>query len=169
MNSLSVLLILNIVFSVGGIVGAALWLHFDDYFTLGGGYGFYWFTSVLSFLVGVVGYAYHSYSNVRENMSISKLSVSTRMYVMGLLAFVMFVFWLGASASVASYLQDCVYIKNKIKFFDHGYEFCVGEAVTTAFGFSDFIVWCIIVYVVGEKIVQSFNKPTEPTLSLIHI
>jgi len=168
----SILFVLNFVFSVGGIIGASLWLYYDDYFTLGGGYGFYWFTAVCSLLVGVVGFVYHMVPNARNNMPISKLSENVRIYLMFALATMMWVFWLSSSASVASYLKDCVYIKDQYRRFDYDFGFvldskrytCIGEAVTTSFGFADFFVWSVIFYTVGCKVYNSLCVVKEPAL-----
>lgn len=170
------LFVFNFVFSVGAIVGASLWLYYDDYFTLGGSYGFYWFTAVFSLLVGIVGYAYHLVPNIRNRIPISHLSENVRFYMMFVLAIVMWLFWLSSSASVASYLKDCLYIKNGLRSrgFDDNLDFgfvmynkrhtCIGEAVTTAFGFANFIVWSVIFYIVGCKIYKIICVVKEPEL-----
>jgi hypothetical protein len=79
------------------------------------------------------------------------------------------IFWLAASASVASHLRDCLYIKNKLREYDDdfyfwGYRFnvqCDGEIVSTSFGFANFIVWVYVLFLFYPYIKRKFFSVQE--------
>lgn len=149
MKRKEILLTANVLFSIGGIVGNSLWAASNNVFTLSSAYEFYWFVTVTSFLIGVGGMVYHSgkveiVESVRKNL----------VYVFIVVSVLYPIFWLAASASVASHLRDCLYIKRKIgdvlyddDYYFYGYKFnleCDGEIISTSFGFANFIVWVMV-------------------------
>jgi hypothetical protein len=164
MKNREILLIANLLFSIGGIVGNSLWAASNSIYTLSSAYEFYWFVTVSSFLIGVGGSVYYSgvvkYSeNVKQYLSYAFVVVSV-LYP---------IFWLAASASVASHLRDCLYIKNKLREYDDdfyfwGYRFnvqCDGEIVSTSFGFANFIVWVYVLFLFYPYIKRKFFSVQE--------
>jgi hypothetical protein len=162
--SISQFLIVNFILTIGAITGCAVWAWTDDLYTLGSGYNFYWFVSVLSLIVSVSGMLYHfNYTRVQVN---SVLPVDYRKYVMPILTVVMILFWLITSSVVADYTRGCLYIKNTIGDIYNYYEStiyesnihefnihesknykCYGEIITTTFGFANFLLWvCISIW-----------------------
>jgi len=172
MKNRELLLTANVLFSIGGIVGNSLWAASNSIYTLSSAYEFYWFVTVSSFLIGVGGSVYHSgvvkYSeNVKQYLSYAFVVVSV-LYP---------IFWLAASASVASHLRDCLYIKNRLREYDDdfyfwGYRFnvkCDGEIVSTSFGFANFIVWVYVLFLfypyIKRKFFSSSNAMQETNAS----
>jgi hypothetical protein len=51
MKNREILLIANLLFSIGGIVGNSLWAASNSIYTLSSAYEFYWFVTVSSFLI----------------------------------------------------------------------------------------------------------------------
>ncbi len=113
-------LLLNIIASIGAISGSIVWTIDNDMYTKMGGFGFFWFVSVLSLLVGIGGFVY---------IYILKLEFDTDSAIT--MSMLLFVLWLAASAVVASYLQECA-MENLV---------CNGEIVATTFGFLNVIIW----------------------------
>lgn len=157
------ILLFNTVLSVGAIAGSAVWAAQNDIFTLSSAYNFYWFVSVLSFLLCAFGYVLHM------KTPLNTLSFNYSSIVLGIVALVV-LFWLSAAASVASVSRDCIYIKNR--FGSRFYYFqdtqinndslsCTGEIITTTFGFASFVVWCIVSYFVGKHVYSSYPNPTN--------
>jgi hypothetical protein len=149
MKRKEILLTANVLFSLGGIIGNSLWAASNNVFTLSSAYEFYWFVTVTSFLIGVGGMVYHSgkvqiVESVRKNL----------VYVFIVISVMYPIFWLAASASVASHLRDCLYIKKRLgnildddDYYFYGYRFnlkCDGEIISTSFGFANFIVWVLV-------------------------
>lgn len=160
MKNRELLLTANLLFSLGGIVGNSLWAASNDVYTLSSAYEFYWFVTVSSFLIGVGGVVYHSgqiktLGNVKNNIFYTFIVISV-LYP---------IFWLAASASVASHLRDCLYIKERLEKYDddfyfRGYRFnlkCDGEIVSTSFGFANFIVWVIVLVAFFPYIQRKFT------------
>jgi small-conductance mechanosensitive channel len=157
------ILLFNTVLSVGAIAGSAVWAAQNDIFTLSSAYNFYWFVSVVSFLLCVSGYVLHM------KTPLTTLSFNYSSIVLGIVALVV-LFWLSAAASVASVSRDCIYIKNR--FGSRFYYFqdtqinndslsCTGEIITTTFGFASFVVWSIVSYFVGKHVYSSYQTPSS--------
>lgn len=136
------LLLTNTVFSFGGIIGAGVWQYYNDIYTLTNAYEFFWFVTITSFIIGITGYLFyrdlhHSKDNLLFSLLVSFISL---LYT---------IFWLSCSATIARYLRECVYIKDKLNsiYFDDNYNYtCNGEIITTIFGFANFFVWAAICY-----------------------
>jgi len=149
---MEVLLVANVVFSLCGIIGSIIWALEDDIYTLTSIYGFYWFVAIFSLLSGLFGYVVHGTSLLD-----SFISNEYGIYIMSFYSFMMTLFWLCASASVARVCKDCLFIKNKYSsLVDYYYSklnfTCNGEIVTMTFGFVLFILWCVISFLVGKKL-----------------
>jgi hypothetical protein len=169
---MEVLLVANCVFSLCGVIGSIIWAVEDDIYTLTSIYGFYWFVSVSSLVSGLFGYFVHKTSlfrNINTNLFNAK---EYGIYAMFFYSFIMTLFWICASASVARVTRDCLYIKNKYSsIVDYYYSkltfTCNGEIVTMTFGFASFIVWCIVTFLVGKKLYSHFmSKVDEQTIEL---
>ena len=159
---MQLILIANILLTIGAIVGISVFAsQKGDIYILSDTYGFYWFLSIFSFLIGIFGYAYHQINYVKDQFPKSEYSI----YGMAFISLLFTVFWLSASASMASILRNCLYIKNLIypNYYDLDYSYnytCNGEIITTTFGFSLFILWCIVTYIIGEKLYSKLK--TQP-------
>ena len=126
-----ILTLLNIINSIGGIVGIVLFKTHNTifhFYTLPGAYGFYWFVSVFSLLYGVIAIFYHSILK-------SPQSSITNPYVISLFNFIMFGFWTGAAIAVDIVLMNCFHIDTTSDIN------CNDEIIITAFGFSNVLVW----------------------------
>jgi hypothetical protein len=154
-NYNTILLALNVAFSAGGIAGASVLASQNEFYSLSSAYGFYWFVTVLSFVVGVSGGVYHLVPSVKETVGENQYGV----YIMSFTSFTMLVFWLSAASSVANLLQGCLYIKNRFDSvlieIDNKAFSCDGEIIMTTFGFADFIVWGIVSFFVFRSL---YNK-----------
>jgi hypothetical protein len=167
-NNQNILLALNLLFSLGGIVGNSLWAASNNIFTLSSAYEFYWFVTVSSFLIGVGGGLYHK--------GVVKFSDATKenlFYGFTVISVLYPIFWLAASSAVGSNLKDCLYIKNTLSGFDDdfsfwGYRFnitCDGEIVSTSFGFANFIVWVYTLFLFYPYIKRRFFTVQESNSS----
>jgi hypothetical protein len=158
MTSKEILLLGNLVFSIGGIVGNSIWAASDNIYTLTSAYEFYWFVTVSSLLIGITGGVYH--------LGILKCSDNDRkmlFYVFAVISVLYPIFWLAAAASVASHLRDCLYVKQR---FGLGFRLnltCDGAIVSTSFGFANFIVWGFVLALVFPYIKQKvkFEQSNE--------
>lgn len=159
---MQLILIVNIILNIGAIVGISVFAsQTDDAYILSDTYGFYWFLSIFSFLNSMFGYAYHQINYVKDLFPKSEYSI----YGMAFISLLFTVFWLAASASMASILRNCIYIKNLIypnyNLVDSYNYTCNGEIITTTFGFSLFILWCIVSYIMVKKLYVKLKTNTN--------
>lgn len=141
-------LVANTILILGSLVGCTIWAQSNDIYTLGSAYGFYWFVSILSFVLNIMGYLYHF--NITKTMVNDSVGENKK-YIMFILSTIFVIFWLFASATVADYTHNCVYIKNTVYQYDNLYSYinygninCNGEIITTTFGFANFFLWLTI-------------------------
>lgn len=172
LDKINILLICNFIFSVGAIIGAALWAVYPsgmyiDY-TFSSTYGFYWFISIFSFVFGVVGFVYHNKIVSTEKCPAAK--VNTVCKITPMLMFKTFmtmcivIFWLASSGSVASILRECIVAKEQIDFWGYGNIIdtnCHGPIVSTTFGFAEFITWSVIFYFVIKYVDGEYRASCE--------
>lgn len=155
------LFIVSIILSIGSIAGVSLWADSNDIFTLSDTYVFYWFVAITSLLISLALYSYHSIKMIinytKQNVKLSNL----HMYFVTFLGSIYTIFWLGASASVASNLRYCLVIRNNFRynFFNNFYN-CNGQIISTFFGFLNFILWSVIVYYGGTHWYNIYKKET---------
>jgi hypothetical protein len=153
---MEVLLVANVVFSLGGVIGSIIWSLEDDIYTLTAIYGFYWFVSIFSLVSGLFGYVFHATTFFKQKVFHFNLN-EYGIYIMSFYSFLMTLFWLCASVTVSRVCKDCLYIKNKyssiVDYYYSNLAFtCNGEIVTMTFGFMLFILWCIVTFLVGKKL-----------------
>lgn len=174
LSSTNVLLACNFILSIGAIIGASIWAAFpnDMYlnYTFSATYGFYWFVSVFSFVIGIIGVLYHG-NVVKFNETSNRLQISFVLMIKLFITITIVIFWLAASASVATVLRECQNVKQEFAFW--GYDsvlqlHCNGPIVTTVFGFSEFITWCVVLYFVAKYTIAEYNcsKNEQPTVAL---
>lgn len=136
------LFIATIISSIGSIAGISIWADSNDIFTLSDSYRFYWFVAIASLLFSLALYFYHSIKMIidytKQNVKLSNL----HMYVVIFFGGINIIFWLGASAGVASNLRYCLVSRSN---FNYSYN-CNGQIISTFFGFLNFILWCVIFY-----------------------
>jgi|UniRef100_A0A6C0AL48 hypothetical protein len=139
--------IASIILSIGSIVGVSVWADSNDIFTLSDSYSFYWFVAITSLLFSLASYFTHTLkyiiSYTRQSTKLSNL----HMYAVSIFGSIYTIFWLGASASVASNLRYCLVIKNNYRYYNYN---CNGQIISTVFGFLNFILWCILCYYSGS-------------------
>lgn len=163
----SILLISNIILNLGALVGIIVATVQNNIFIVESGYSFYWFVTVVSILISVSGYLFHSYENVRNKFP----NLQYGIYFMCGVAFVQSIFWLSAAASMASYTKHCVYLKNYVLDYQSRYDVeynsnfynvkCDGEIISTIFGFGEFVIWCIVFYTTGLSIYKQLVPPPQ--------
>jgi hypothetical protein len=163
---MEVLLIANVVFSLCSLVGSIIWAVEDDIYTLTAIYGFYWFVSIFSLLSGLFGYVVHKTSLLKNIKLVPFNSNEYGIYIMSFYSFLMTLFWLCASVSVARVCRDCLYIKNKyssiVDYYYSKLSFnCNGEIITMTFGFVLFILWSIVTFLVGKKLYLHIMSKVE--------
>jgi hypothetical protein len=138
------LFISSIILSIGSIAGVSVWADSNDVFTLSDSYVFYWFVAITSLLFSLSSYLVHTIKSLinytRQSTKLSNL----HMYVVTIFGSIYTIFWLGASAGVGSNLRYCL-VLNNFRYFNYSYK-CNGEIISTFFGFSNFILWCVIFY-----------------------
>jgi len=167
------LFLASIILSICSIAGVSVWADSNDVFTLTNSYVFYWFVSITSFLFSLSAYFLMYEKNMinytKQNIKLSNL----HMYTVSIFGTIYIIFWLGASASVASDLRYCLSIKNNFKnayyYFNILYNYnynCNGEIVSTVFGFFNFILWCVIVYYSGSFWYSVYKKSTNNDIEL---
>ena len=146
--------VVNILLSIGSIIGISLFTSQEhDVFKITDTFNFYWFVSVFSFLFGILGFMYHHFSFVKERVPKSDYNI----YYISLLSFIMAIFWLAASISMASLLKNCLYIKNLETNFnsefvqEYNYT-CNGEIVSVSFGFSLFVLWFLVTFILLNSV-----------------
>lgn len=157
-----ILSVLNIVNSIGGIVGLSLFNSrrtFFGFYTLTSAYSFYWFVCVFSLLVGGIGGVFHSIPYVKRHTLANQYGI----YVMNILCVIMIAFWLGGASSMASLLSDCLTITSSFedKFFNKDNFNCNPQIVTTTFGFSNVLVWFIISYLSFIRLYSKINTKSS--------
>ena len=89
-------------------------------------------------------------------------------------SYILTIFWLAASSSMASVLRNCLTIKKLETNFDYefnsefNYNFylqkytCNGEIITVSFGFSLFVLWVLVSYILSNNIYNRlFKSPSE--------
>lgn len=161
---MQLILLANILLSIGAIAGISVFAsQTNDVFILTDTYGFYWFVSTVSLLIGIVGYAYHQVDYVRQQFPKSEYSI----YGMALMSLLFTVFWLAASASMVSLLRNCLQIKNMVysRYYYNNYVYnytCNGQIMTTTFGFSLFILWCVVSYILAIKLFSRLQQTKNP-------
>ena len=184
---MQLILLANIILSIGAIAGISVFAsQIGDVFILSDTYGFYWFISTFSLLAGIIGYAYHKVNYVKQQFPQSEYGI----YVMGVISLLFTVFWLAASASMTSVLRNCIQIKNvwypeylndgdddsvslERYFNDDDYVSstrylvsnnytCNGQIITTTFGYSLFILWCVVSYLVAIKLFSRLQTTQNP-------
>jgi hypothetical protein len=170
---MQLILLANIILSIGAIVGISVFAsQTGDIFISSDTYGFYWFVSTFSLLTGIVGYCYHKIDYVKQQFPKSEYII----YGMGLISLLFTVFWLAASASMTSVLRNCLQIKNlkypeyidddqtgSVIYFYYDYNYtCNGEIITTTFGYSLFILWCVVSYIVVMKLFSRLQTTQNP-------
>jgi hypothetical protein len=152
MTSKEILLLGNLVFSIGGIVGNSIWAASDNIYTLTSAYEFYWFVTVSSLLIGITGGVYH--------LDILKFSDNDRkilFYVFAVISVLYPIFWLAAAASVASHLRDCLNVKQRF-----GLNLtCDGAIISTSFGFANFVVWGFVLALIFPYIKKRVEQTNE--------
>ena len=171
---MQLILLANIILSIGSIVGIAIFASQpNDMYISSDAYGFYWFVSTFSLLSGIFGYAYHKVNYVKQQFPKSEYGI----HGMALISLLFTVFWLAASASMTSVLRNCLQIKNLMhprylndgesissaRYLLYSYNYtCNGQIITTTFGFSLFILWCIVSYIVAIKMFSRLKTTQNP-------
>ena len=183
---MQLILLANIILSIGSIVGIAIFASQpNDMYISSDAYGFYWFVSTFSLLSGIFGYAYHKVNYVKQQFPKSEYGI----HGMALISLLFTVFWLAASASMTSVLRNCLQIKNLMhprylndgesissarylndgesissaRYLLYSYNYtCNGQIITTTFGFSLFILWCIVSYIVAIKMFSRLQTTQNP-------
>ena len=145
--------IASIILSIGSIAGVSVWADSNDIFTLSDSYSFYWFVAITSLLFSLASYFTHTIKSLilytRQGTKLSNL----HMYAVSIFGSIYIIFWLSASASVASNLRYCLVIKNNFRYYN-----CNGQIISTVFGFSNFILWCVICYYSGTYWYYFYKK-----------
>ena len=167
---MQLILLANIILSIGAIAGISVFAsQTGDVYILTDTYGFYWFVSTFSLLAGIIGYAYHKVNYVKEQFPKSEYGI----YGMAVITLLFTVFWLAASASMTSVLRNCLQIKNLLypeyirdnkatsllRYYNYT---CNGQIITTTFGYSLFILWCVVSYIVAIKMFSKLKTTQNP-------
>lgn len=135
--------VFHLLFSIGSVVGLALWKYYDDDFVQVDAYGFYWFVAASSFVVGCVGVGYHFRKNV---------PVPQNPLFMLTLSFVYFVFWLAQTIFVSVVTQSCLAYNLP----------CIGEIVTMSFSYAGMLTWILVLINVAFYTVEAFDSEGPP-------
>ena len=171
---MQLILLTNIILSIGAIAGISVFAsQVGDIYILTDTYGFYWFLSTFSLLTGIFGYAYHKVNYVKQQFPKSEYGI----YGMSVVSLLFTVFWLAASASMTSVLRNCLQVKNLLypeyliddkpigsaRYFNYSYNYtCNGQIITTTFGYSLFILWCVVSYLVAIKMFSKLKTTQNP-------
>jgi flagellar biosynthesis GTPase FlhF len=162
MSAIFLLAVTNIVFNIGALVGISVWASSNDIYTSTDSYGFYWFVTIVSNVIGVLGYIYHVTPYLKEYVtSENKTYVG---YFMLVLTVLNSVFWLSAASSTSVVLKNCLVLKRTFdrytlfSFFDDSNLTCNGQIVSVVFGFLELLLWCTILIVFIKKIVINYNN-----------
>lgn len=137
------LFLLSIIFSIASIVGVSVWTNNNDFFTYSSSYEFYWFVSITSLLFSLFTYFVHSIPLVIDTIKKNITLMNLHLFTVTVFGITYTIFWLGTSASVASDLRYCIFLKNTFK---NTLINCQGKVVSTFFGFCNFILWSVILY-----------------------
>ncbi len=121
----TVFVLMNIISSLGALAASIVWTMFSDVNTFNGGYGFYWFITLLSLIFGLCGALYFC---TAHNASVYYVKSTCTLF---------FILWLAASVVVAYYLQQCMALVNNANQ-------CLNDILTVTFGFLNVLVWLIL-------------------------
>jgi hypothetical protein len=158
------LAITNVVFNIGALIGVSLWASTNDVYTLSNSYEFYWFVTIFSNIIGLVGYLYHLTPYIKKHIKSETQKYVG--YVMLAISVLNFVFWLSAASSVTVVLRSCIDSKQifkKFRFFtlldDSTQELtCNGQIISVVFGFLEFLLWTAILIAMIQKIMLKYNE-----------
>lgn len=161
----------HMVLSVLTLASVSVWAGSNDIYTSSSSYEFYWFTAVFTFLFGVTGCVYHKLPTVWKKILPSNLNgtftLDQKIQVLAGLSVMLTLFWLSASASVASLLSDCLSLKKNLEYLDSldsnleiSYNYhCNGEIMSVTFGFVMFIVWGFVSLLFCRRVYRKLTSP----------
>lgn len=169
MDNVGFVIMANIFFNFGSLIGLIIWASQDDIYTLTSIYEFYWFVSIFSLLTGFFGFFLYLRPDFIKNTKFEDYKI----YIITFYSVLMSVFWLAAAVSISKLCRDCFYIKKKYSsIVDYYYSknkfTCDGEIISTTFGFCLLILWLIIFLFVSKELYQhiksldsQYNKKEE--------
>lgn len=172
LKSKDVVLYLHCLFSVLCVVGASIWTASDDVYTLTGSYTFYWFLTILTLFVSVLGLLYYKFPNVWEHITYQMeldLTANQKCYSIFCISIVFNMLWLVSAACVVDVLNQCQYFKkyweltlpDRLSNSTDNYNYkCDGEIVSTTFAFSMFATWSFITFTLGKKLYRKLREPS---------
>lgn len=160
------LAITNIVFNIGALVGISLWTSTNDIYTSTDSYEFYWFVTIISNIIGILGYFYHATPYIKKHIKPGNSNYVG--YLMFIISIFNFVFWLSAASSTTVVLRNCIELKQKISNFRFFTIFeeplselnivCNGEIISVVFGYLQFLLWSAILIAIIHKIITKYNE-----------
>ena len=159
MDNVGFVIMTNIFFNFGSLIGLIVWASQDDIYTLTSIYEFYWFVSIFSLLTGFVGFFLYLKPDFIKNTKFEDYKI----YIIMFYSVLMSVFWLAAAASISKLCRDCLYIKNKYSsIVDYYYSknkfTCDGEILTTTFGICLLLLWLIVFLFVSKKLYEHIKS-----------
>lgn len=159
MDNVGFVIMTNIFFNFGSLIGLIVWASQDDIYTLTSIYEFYWFVSIFSLLTGFVGFFLYLKPDFIKNTKFEDYKI----YIIMFYSVLMSVFWLAAAASISKLCRDCLYIKNKYSsIVDYYYSknkfTCDGEILSTTFGICLLLLWLIVFLFVSKKLYEQMKS-----------
>lgn len=116
--------------SIGSIVGISIWTNSNNIFTFSSIYEFYWFVSISSFILSILGYSFHTFNSfiqVVANVNLIHLHIIS-LTLFGLLYTL---FWFSSGVALSQVVRHCSFI-NQV--FNFATDFtCDGEIISMTF------------------------------------